>query len=218
MVKDGADIRAAGHSLSGNLFEQLRKDILQGKLQPGEKLSEQKICNLYGLSRTPVREALHQLEVKDLIETIPNRGAYVVGLSAQDIKDLYEMRKAYEILAVRWAIERITSEELKSIEEAYELMEFYTLKKDSEKMLDINMDFHNLIYKASHNRMLFHTLSTYQYYLKETKTNTAYLDGMLDEVLAEHQRIYQAFIDKDPKAGEIAIEEHLTNAKARSKY
>ena len=61
MVKDGADIRAAGHSLSGNLFEQLRKDILQGKLQPGEKLSEQK-CNLYGLSRTPVREALHQLE------------------------------------------------------------------------------------------------------------------------------------------------------------
>ena len=88
MVKDGADIRAAGHSLSGNLFEQLRKDILQGKLQPGEKLSEQKICNLYGLSRTPVREALHQLEVEDLIETIPNRGAYVVGLSAQDIKDL----------------------------------------------------------------------------------------------------------------------------------
>ncbi|NLP30323.1 MAG: GntR family transcriptional regulator, partial [Clostridiales bacterium] len=130
MVKDGADIRAAGHSLSGNLFEQLRKDILQGKLQPGEKLSEQKICNLYGLSRTPVREALHQLEVEDLIETIPNRGAYVVGLSAQDIKDLYEMRKAYEILAVRWAIERITSEELKSIEEAYELMEFYTLQKD----------------------------------------------------------------------------------------
>ncbi|NLY70197.1 MAG: GntR family transcriptional regulator [Clostridiales bacterium] len=218
MAIDGADFRSAGHSLSSNLFEDLRKDILRGKLKVGEKLSEQKICDLYGVSRTPVREALHQLELEDLIETIPNRGAYVVGLSAQDIQDLYEMRKAYEILAVRWAIERITSEELKKIEEAYELMEFYTLKKDSQKMLEINMDFHNLIYKASHNRMLFHTLSTYQYYLKETKSNTAYLDGMLDEVLAEHKKIYQAFVDKDPQAGEIAIEEHLTKAKRRAKY
>ena len=105
-------------ALSTDLFSNLRKDILQGKFRQGDKLTEQQICDDYGVSRTPVREAFKQLELEGFIETVPNRGAFVVGFSAQDIEDMYELRKAYEVLAVKWAIERISKDEFEKLEEA----------------------------------------------------------------------------------------------------
>lgn len=217
MVKEIGGIRATGNPLSLNLYEELQRDILKGLLPRGAKLSEQQVGEKYGLSRTPVREAFRQLELEGLIETIPNRGAFVVGLDESDIEDLFEMRKALEVLAVNWAIKRITKEEKEELEEAYEFMEFYTMKKDAVKMLNINRRFHSLIYKASHNRMLNNTLSTYQLYLKETDSSSAYLDNHLETVLGEHKKIYDAFINEDPLAGTIAVAAHLDNAKLRSR-
>lgn len=202
--------------LSGDLLFELRRGILQGNYQEGEKLTEQNICDEYNVSRTPVREALRQLESEGLIETIPNRGAFVTGVSSQDIADLYEMRKAYEILAVKWAILRITKEELETLGEAFDFMEFYTQKNDVEKMLNINMQFHGLIYLAAHNKRLENILSSYQIYLKQTKASVAYLDGYLEVVLEEHRRIYQAFLEGDAEAGAAATALHLDNAKARA--
>lgn len=218
MYHNNTITQAAGLSLSTNLFNQLRSDILQGKLKPGEKLTEQRVCNEYMVSRTPVREAFQKLEIDGLIETIPNRGAFVVGITTRDIQDMYELRKAYEAIAVRWAIERITKEEFEELQEAYEFMEFYTMKKDADKMLNINMHFHELIYNAAHNRMLLHVLTSYQVYTKQTKTNHRYVDGYLEEVLAEHKQIFQAFVDKDPEAGTKAIRSHLDNAKRRANF
>lgn len=203
-------------SLSNSLFNQLRIDILQGKLKAGEKLTEQRICSEYVVSRTPVREAFQKLENDGLIETIPNRGAFVVGVSDRDIEDMYELRKAYEAIAVRWAIQRITEEEFQQLQEAYEFMEFYTMKKDVEKMLNINMQFHQLIYNAAHNHMLLHTLTNFQIYTKQRRGTKTYADNYLEEVLAEHQEIFQAFSAKDEEAAAAAIVRHLDNAKKRA--
>lgn len=205
-------------SLSHSLFNQLRVDILQGKLKPGEKLTEQRVCSEYVVSRTPVREAFQKLENDGLIETIPNRGAFVVGVTDRDIQDMYELRKAYEAIAVRWAIQRITDEEFKALQEAYEFMEFYTMKKDIEKMLNINMQFHQLIYNAAHNRMLLHTLTNFQIYTKQRRGNKTYADNYLEEVLSEHQEIFQAFVSKDEDAAAAAITKHLDNAKRRANF
>lgn len=206
-------------ALSTDLFMSLRKDILQGKLRQGEKLTEQQICDEYNVSRTPVREAFRQLELEGFIETIPNRGAFVTGFSPQDIEDMYELRKSYEILAVKWAIERIREEEFEKLEEAFEFMEFYTQKKDAEKMLNINMNFHELIYRASHNRMLFHILSSYQLYIKQSRSadRSDVSSRFLDEILAEHREVFEAFKNKDVEAGIAAVSKHLDNAKRRAK-
>ena len=206
-------------ALSTDLFTNLRKDILQGKLRQGEKLTEQQICDEYNVSRTPVREAFRQLELEGFIETIPNRGAFVVGFSDQDIQDMYELRKSYELLAVKWAIERITKEEFERLEEAFEFMEFYTQKKDYEKMLNINMSFHELIYKASHNRMLYHILSSYQLYIKQSKVSNrnGRSSDYLDEILEEHRAIFDAFKEKNIEAGIAAVTKHLDNAKNRAR-
>lgn len=205
-------------ALSTDLFSNLRKDILQGKLRQGEKLTEQQICDEYKVSRTPVREAFKQLELEGFIETIPNRGAFVVGFTKQDISDMYELRKSYEVLAVKWAIERITKEEFEKLEEAFEFMEFYTQKRDVDKMLNINMNFHELIYKASHNRMLYHVLSSYQIYIKQSKTTRSDTsESYLDEVLLEHRAIFEAFVEKDIDAAIGAVTRHLDNAKLRAR-
>jgi DNA-binding GntR family transcriptional regulator len=206
-------------ALSTDLFSSLRKDILQGKLRQGEKLTEQQICDEYNVSRTPVREAFRQLELEGFIETIPNRGAFVVGFSSQDIQDMYELRKSYEVLSVKWAIERITKEEYEKLEEAFEFMEFYTQKQDMDKMLNINMNFHELIYRASHNRMLYHILSSYQLYIKQSRTPSRndVSSGYLDEILAEHRAIFESFKNKDVEGGIAAVSRHLDNAKQRAK-
>lgn len=201
--------------ISSSLFSKLQKDILTGELKPGQKLTEQDICKKYKISRTPVREALRQLETDGLVENILNRGAFVVGLSQQDFEDMFELRKAYEVQAVKWAIQRITDDEMDALEETFEFMEFYTLRNDVDKMLTINTGFHQIIYEASHNRMLRQLLSSYQTYLKYRSQEDVYKDDYLSAVLEEHRMIFKAFKEKDIEAGAEAMERHIENSKKR---
>ncbi len=203
------EAKAQALPISNSLFSLLQQDILQGKWKNGDKLTEQSICDKYSVSRTPVREALRQLEMDGLVETIPNRGAFVIGFSKQDILDMYELRKAYEVLALKWAIERMTEEELEELQETFEFMEFYTQKNDIEKMLNINTKFHQLIYAASRNRMLQHVLSSYQIYIKHSKEGKDYPENYLTEVLEEHRKIFHACKNRDAEAGALAMNEHM---------
>ena len=98
----------------------------------------------FGVTNETVRKDLIALEQEGLITMIPNRGAFVTGFSDQDIADMYDMRKDYEVLAFEWAIKRITDEELAEIRNSYELMEFYTHKKEFEKSAEQNIHFHEL--------------------------------------------------------------------------
>ncbi len=207
--------KTSNQPLSTNLFSKLQVDILSGKLRSGEKLTEKRICDEYKVSRTPVREALRQLEMDGLIENIPNRGAFVIGLSPQDIDDMYVLRKAYEVQAVRWAIDRITDEEMEVLEETFEFMEFYTMKNDINKMLNINTGFHQIIYNASHNRMLQQLLSSYQVYIKHCKKTNYYAPDYLKEVLEEHRAIFEAFKAKDKEGGALAMTIHMDNSMTR---
>ena len=209
------DMELNNAPLYNSLLGKLQKDILTGKLKPGEKLTEQNLCKTYGVSRTPVREALRQLETDGLVENILNRGAFVIGMSDQDYEDMFELRKAYETQAVKWAIERITDEEMDKLEETFEFMEFYTLRDDIEKMLTINTGFHQGIYEASHNRMLQKMLSSYQNFLKYKGMDSVYDENYLTTVLEEHRAIFKAFKDKDVNAGALAMEVHINRAKER---
>ena len=101
------------------------------------------------------------------------------------------------------------------LEETFEFMEFYTLRKDIDKMLTINTGFHQVIYEASHNRMLRKLLSSYQSFLKYKGAEAVYEDDYLQTVLEEHRDIFKAFKDKDVKAGAQAMENHIDRAKER---
>lgn len=215
LYKYSDDTKPGNGPISDSLFSQLQRDILTGEFKPGQRLTEQRICEKYQVSRTPVREALRQLEADGLVENILNRGAFVVGLSPQDFEDMFELRKIYEMQAVKWAIERITQEEMDELEETFEFMEFYTMRNEIDKMLTINAGFHQIIYKASHNRMLHQLLSSYQTYLKYGAKEDIYEENYLSNVLEEHRKIFQAFMEKDPQAGAEAMEIHIDHSKQR---
>ena len=201
--------------LSKDLLSALRCDILKGKYARGFKLTEQRLCSDYKVSRTPVREAIYKLEAEGLIETVPNKGAFVIGVSGQDIRDMFALRKLNEVQAVKWAIERITDDELDTLEETFEFMKFYTQKNDVEKMFNINMNFHQIIYIASHNTILRNILSSYQLYLKFTNQEFSGSDSRLAALLSEHQEIFNAFKTKDIDAGADAMSKHLDNSLKR---
>ena len=202
-------------AISADLFSTLKDEILTGKLISGQKLTEKVICDKYGVSRTPVREALQKLEMEGLVESIPNRGFFVLGLTQQDYIDMFTLRKIYEIQAITWAIERITDDELDALKELYEFMEFYTMKEDVAKMLIINNNFHQTIYSASHNRMLKNLLSSYQEMLKHVENPAHKKEGYLLEVFKEHKAIFDAFAARDKEAGIAAMEMHMDNSKQR---
>lgn len=208
-VRSLKGVKSASVSLPADLASRLRDDILSGSLKKGQKLTEQVICRQYKVSRTPVREALVVLETEGLVELIPNRGAFVVGFSERDMHDMFTLRKIYEVQAAEWAAERITDDEMEELSETYEFMEFYTMKKDMEKMLNINASFHEIIYKASGNRLLSHLLSSYQIYLRHIPSSFDDLTEYLDTVLAEHKAIYESFKARDAAAAAKAMSDHM---------
>lgn len=207
--------KANAKSLADDLFNSLRVDILSGIMPTDCKITEKSVCEKYNVSRTPVREAFKQLEADGLIKNIPNRGAYVRGLSVRDISDLFDLRCIFEIQAVEWAIERMSEDEIDKLRETIEFMEFYTIKKDSEKVMHFNSVFHNTIYLGTKNRMLYQALSTYEVYLKYSTPPRVEFENYLETILNEHRNIFDAFEMHNVHAGKKAMEYHISQSKLR---
>jgi len=203
--------------LSTALVSKLRIEILTERIRPGEKLTEQTISKTYGVSRTPIREALKSLESEGLVEMIPNRGAFVTGMSESDIRDIFILRMQSEMQAVHWAIERRTQEEMETIEETLEFMRFYTERGDAKRMSTINVSFHSQIAEASHNRILIENLSRVQNYIRYSLHVSPYRESDLDTLFKEHKSIYNAFKHNDPEAGAAAMKKHVENSLKRAK-
>ena len=123
------------YSLSSRVFHTIRENILSGKYATDEELKEKSIGEELGVSRTPVREALRQLELEGLVTIIPNKGAYVVGISQKDIRDIYEIRSRLEGLCARWACDNITKDQLDELEENIYLSDFHSSKGNSEQVV-----------------------------------------------------------------------------------
>ena len=135
------------YSLRGRVFNRIRDDILSGRLQENEELRETSISEELGVSRTPVREALRQLELEGLIRIVPNKGAYVTGISPSDVADIYEIRSLLEGLCAKWATTRISSEKLDEMEEIILLSEFHLSKNHFEQLIELDNRFHQLLYE-----------------------------------------------------------------------
>ena len=120
-------------SLRGRVFRRLREDILSGVYQEQDELREITIGEELGVSRTPVREALRQLELEGLVTIIPNKGAYVTGISRKDVADIYKIRSMLEGMCARWATEHITEKQIEELEEVLLLSEFHLHKKSGRR-------------------------------------------------------------------------------------
>lgn len=199
-------------SLTNLIFEKVRDDILNDVYTLGDKLVESKLADELGVSRTPVREALKQLELDGLVESIPNRGVIVKGLSDQDIYDIYSVRISIESIAAELAVERMTPEDLKELTDICDLMEFFTMKNDSAKIFELNTQFHEKIYSCTKSRYLEHILKDFQIFIKSTRLESLKTKGRLEIALSEHKAILEAFKSHDKEAAKEAISKHIVSA------
>lgn len=207
------DQRKENRSLTAIIFERVREDILSGKYVNGDKIVEAKLAEELGVSRTPVREALKQLELDGLVESLPNRGVIVKGITDQDIEDIYSIRLAIEAIAARWAVERMEDAEVEQLKEIYDLMEFYTFKEDVQKTFELNTKFHETMYRGTKSRYLEHVLKDFQLFIKSTRNESLKSEGRIDRALEEHKRILDAFHSRDPEQAVEAIVGHLINSR-----
>lgn len=214
-AREGAD----KYSLRGQVFNTIRDNILSGKYKINEELKEVTIGNELGVSRTPVREALRQLELEGLVTIIPNKGAYVTGITGKDVQDIYAIRSQLEGLCARWACANLTEEELEELDEIIYLTEFHINRGNLGQMVELDDKFHKIIYDASQSRMLKHILSNYHSYVHRIRRVTLNSAARARACNMEHSAIVQAFKNRDAdRAGELAhdhIEKTLQNISVR---
>ena len=203
--KDGRD----KYSLRGRVFQSMREDILSGRYEQNTELKEAAIGAELGVSRTPVREALRQLELEGLVTIIPNRGAYVNMITAKDVQDIYVIRSMLEGLCARWATQSITEEQLDSMEETLCLSEYHTSKKNYEKLYELDSLFHEQLYEAGGSRILNHILSDFHDYVKMVRKATISTSSRSVTSTEEHRAIFEAIKEKDPDKAEALAKEHV---------
>ena len=198
------------------VFNTLREAILKGELKPGERLMELQLAAKLGVSRTPIREAFKLLENEGLIDYIPNRGCFAKGFTKQDVEDIYAVREALEEMAVRWAVARISENEIDEMEEQCDLMEFYTRKKDKKKVMEMNTSFHEVIYASAKSRFLAQVLRSYKDYIDKTRKSVFYEQSYLEAILQEHRAILEGIRARNEEKAVAAMARHLERSQARA--
>ena len=198
------------YSLSTKVFHTIREDILSGKYRYNEELKEKTIGDELGVSRTPVREALRQLELEGLVTIIPNKGAYVVGISKEDIQNIYEIRSRLEGLCAKWACSHITKEQLDELEENIYLSEFHAGKEGhAEQILELDNKFHETLYQASGSKVLAGVLTDFHNYVQRVRKMTLKSKERSEKSNDEHRMIAQAIHDHDPEKAQMLANQHI---------
>ncbi|MCR5753474.1 MAG: GntR family transcriptional regulator [Acetatifactor sp.] len=200
------------YSLRGRVFHKLREDILSGRYEEFEELKEVAIGEEMGVSRTPVREAFRQLELEGLIQIIPNKGAYVTGITEKDVKDIYMIRSLLEGLCARWATEHITDEQMDEMEENVYLAKFHAEKGHLEQLAELDNRFHEIMYEACNSKILEHQLKDFHQYVLRVRKKTLSSKGRGPKSNAEHENIMLAIKAKDADLAEQLANKHIINA------
>jgi len=199
-------------SLADQVFEKLEDDIVYGVYKRGEILTELKLAETLGVSRTPIREALRRLEQERLIED-SGKGSLVLGITREDLMDIMDIRQRIEGLASLYAAKNITQEGIEQLNHLTDLQEFYHAKGDISRLQEVDDDFHVTIYHLSRRNVIIDTLIPLH-----RKTRLYRKISMEDterspQTLKEHYEIAQAIIKGDAALAKELTKKHIENAK-----
>ena len=192
------------------VFNTLRDAILTGKLVPGERLMENQLAEKLGVSRTPVREALRMLELENLVELVPRKGAQVLDMSEKDIVNILEVRSALEGLATSVACKKMSKEDLQQLKNMEVDFEKAVAENDVEHFVDIDEDFHDLIFAATENDKLINIfrnlrIQLYRYRMAQAKNN----ETSMSTIVAHHRSIIRAIENHDAEEGASIAQGHI---------
>ena len=195
-------------------YNDLKSDLLSGRFAPGERLTEEHLAKSLGVSRTPVREALHKLESEGLVKPLESRGFYVALDSREELEDLFDIRAALEGYAIRLICTRISEETIQQLNELILKAEDALDRKQLDEIFEYNTQFHDALHNVLARKTRFHTLiaDTRKYVLRYRKDSLHYLDGAR-RTIDGHKKILMAISLKDPELCERVMRQHVREAK-----
>ena len=199
-------------SIADQVFEELERDILSGVYERDEIITEIKLSEALGVSRTPIREALRRLEQEHIIEPT-SKGARVIGISRDDIADICEIRLRLEGLAARWAAERADQAGVQTLKETLDLQEFYTQKQDPESIKNADSRFHQTLYALCGSHCMQDTLEPLHRKLLKYRRVSVSAHSRAEKSLEEHRAIYEAIAAHDGPRAEALTIYHVQNAR-----
>ncbi len=206
VIKDTKTIRR-------RIYEHLREQLLNGEIAPLEHLIEAKIAKEIGTSRTPVREALHSLELEGLIESIPRVGYVVKPISEKEVEEICEIRAAIEGLAARWAMEKAHENLGAELEKNISVAEDKVSKGDVRAFVDMDAQFHEIISKFSGSKRLLELAQTLRRHMLRYRIQSIYSVDNVIRAIEGHKGIVQAIKKRDLEEINQAIRNHMEQSK-----
>jgi DNA-binding GntR family transcriptional regulator len=200
-------------SIREKIYQQLKHEILNNKIPPNATLSETQLAKQIGISRTPIREALHFLEKEGLLEFIPRVGYQVRQIDLDEVVEICEIRKSLEILAARWAINRISPEDIQAFRNNLTLSETIIKSEDMSSFIELDAEFHELLARTSGSQRLLKLIHAHRNDMLRYRIKSLHRTDNASLAIAGHRRIFECLVEKDECGVTSAVEDHIDKAK-----
>jgi len=201
----------APRALYEEVAELLRQRIFNRELQPGSWIDELKIAQDYGISRTPLREALKVLATEGLVTMKVRRGAYVTEVSERDLKDVYHLLSLLESDAAGMAAQTASDEQLAQLQTLHDGLELAAQAQDRERFFALNEQFHMQLLNIADNRWRNQMVADLRKVMKLNRHNSLLKSGRIEESLGEHRSLMAALRAKDPVQCQLRMQAHFKN-------
>jgi DNA-binding GntR family transcriptional regulator len=192
-----------------DVAERLREQIFSHELAPGSWLDEQSLAVTFGISRTPMREAIKVLASEGLVTTKMNKGAYVTEVDRRDLEQIFTVLSLLEGQAAKETALKASEAQLTQLDNLHHRLEKAAADRDTEQFFEINVKFHDLIQEIAGNKWMNGVIEDLRKVLKLQRRDSLSRSGRLLSSLVEHREILQAILKRDPQAAELAMRKHL---------
>ncbi|MBT0961058.1 GntR family transcriptional regulator [Denitromonas iodatirespirans] len=205
--------RIAPMALYQEVAERLRERIFAHELKPGAWIDEQALTEHYGISRTPLREALKVLASEGLVTLKPRRGCYVTEISERDLDEIFTVMGLLEGQCARDATVQANAADLKALERIHADLEAAAAGGDINGFFEANQSFHHQVQTIADNRWLLHVIDDLRKVIKLSRHHSLFSEGRLEQSLTEHRRILKAMLARDADEAELAMREHIASGR-----
>ncbi len=200
-------------SLREEVYESLRKSILHGKLKPGQHLIEEQLADHVGISRTPVREAFHKLEKDELVTRLPKGGYAVTEFTKEDVEEIFGIRNALESYAAYLAALHMAPDKISILENKVKESEEALEKGEADKAVQLNTEFHDLLYKSCKSKKLVEMINTFRDYFYRYRSALLHIQDGISSSNKDHRQMLEAMKKKNPRLAERLVRSHLARGK-----
>jgi DNA-binding GntR family transcriptional regulator len=196
-------------TLHEEIANNLREMIMSGELREGDKIKENVLCDMMGISKTPLREALRVLSAEGLIRLVPNRGSYVTTPTFEEIKEMFDVMRVLEGVCARAAVEKMRDRDLSKLEKLHQKLEKNFRRKDQKEYIHQNNLYHAFVQELAGNKTLNQIVNGLRQKILLYRFQSLNLPGRFEQSIQEHRSLLAAFRDKDPKKAEMLMKSHL---------